>query len=194
MPGFVRPSLRSGRDYAVAGPNTALSESRRCAKHGAGCYTDAMISFDPLGEAWKSGKKIYNAGDQAARKGKSIVGSGTDALAYGLVESAKQSVILPYKVLVRPTGRFVLHQTKNVVRGVVGFTGDLLKSIPWIPVPGRRGSTAPASIEEGTTLASGHNDPLRSPPPFPGPGRAGPGPGQNPVGPDVEPGPARRAA
>lgn len=137
---------------------------------------------NPAEEAGKSLKSIVDAGKQGAAKEVGIAGKAMNIVTHGGVETVKQMIAFPFRTLIKPTARAVNTLAVSAVKNTVGFTWDLLKTVPFIPAPG---AVRPddASIDGRSPLASLH-ELSRSPLLRPGDPRRGP---RTPsAGPDIE--------
>lgn len=125
---------------------------------------------DIPGEAMRSGRAVWNV--MAQTSGHGIVDSGVNKITHGLVETAKQSILFPFNVLVRPVAGTVSDLVRAAGRETLAWTGLAIRSIPWIPMPGRLGNGYGPSPTPDQTLALPHES-IAPPPAFHGPGDLG---------------------
>ncbi len=136
-------------------------------------------------EFLRSGQSVAKTVREA--QGKGWLDTGMNKATGGLAELAKQAfIVLPHRLFVRPVVGGLNSAVQGTVRNVADFTGTLITSIPWIPVPGRG-----SSPERSGPLASNHD---KSPPALPRPGDLRIGQGPDARGSDAEPGSGGRAA
>lgn len=138
---------------------------------------------NPIDEAGKSIKKVFQAGQQGIDKGTNIAAKTMNAATGMFTAMVGECFSLPFRALVKPTAQAVNKLAVGAVKNVVGFTWDWAKTIRFIPAPGQV-RPDDASAEGGSALASLH-ELSRSPLLRPGDPRRGPR--TPPPRPDTEP-------
>ncbi|NOS66761.1 MAG: hypothetical protein HOO67_00090 [Candidatus Peribacteraceae bacterium] len=147
---------------------------------------------DIPGEAGRAGKAVWNVMSQTSGRG--VVDTGVNKLTHGLVETAKQSLlVLPYNVFLRPISGTIGDLVRATGRETLTWAGIALRNIPWIPMPGRLGTGNGPFGGRSATVAFPHES-IEPPPSFHGPSDLRIGPGPDSPRPDAEPGSPGRAA